>query len=73
MKFETPKEYGLHESQYGPPRRLTNSFKLQVPMDQKLREYARANRTDISVVIRHAMHEYFETRGINAFHPLGIN
>ena len=73
MKFESPKEYGQHESQYGPPRRLSTTFKLPIPMDQKLREYARANRTDMAVVIRHAMHEYFETRGINTFQPLGIN
>ena len=73
MKFETPKEYGLHVVKYGPPTRVANSFRLAIPMDQKLREYARANRTDISVVIRHAMHEYFENRGINAFQPLSIN
>ena len=73
MQFPTPKEYELHEVSYGPPVRVTNGFRCQIPMDQKLREYARANRTEISVVLRHAMHEYFEKRGINAYQPLGVN
>ena len=73
MRFESPKDYGLHERKYGPPIRVTSGFRLAIPMDQKLREYARANRTDISVVIRHAMHEYLEKRGLNASQSLGVN
>jgi len=73
MEFESPKEYKRHELKIAPSVRVSNTFKLQVPMDQTLRDYARANRTDLSVVIRHAMHEYLEKRGLNAFQQLGIN
>ena len=73
MRFPTPREYEKHEVSYGPPIRVSNGFRCQIPMDQRLREYAMDNCTDISVVLRHAMHEYFEKRGINAYMPTGMN
>ena len=73
MRFPTPKEYHLHEVTYAPPPRVANNFRCQIPMDQQIREYARSNRTDLSVVIRHAMHEYLEKRGMSPYLPLGTN
>ena len=73
MRFKSPKDYGKNERKYGPPIGVTSGFRLAIPMDQKLRKYARANCTDISVVIRHAMNEYLQKRGLNAFQSLGIN
>ena len=73
MEFITPKEYSQHETKVAPTVRLSNTFRLQMSMDQKVREYARANRSDMSVVIRHALHEYLSKRGVDAYQPLGIN
>ena len=73
MEFITPKEYSQHETKVAPTVRLSNTFRLQMTMDQKVREYARANRSEISVVIRHALHEYLSKRGVDAYQPLGIN
>lgn len=73
MEFTTPKEYSQHESKVAPTVRLSNTFRLQMSMDQKVREYARANRSEISVVIRHALHEYLSKRGVNAYQQLSNN
>ena len=73
MKFTTPKEYSQHESKVAPTVRLTNSFRVQMSMDRMVREYARANRSDMSVVIRHALHEYLTKRGVDAYQPLSNN
>ena len=69
MEFETPTEYHQHEVLHGPPIRLSNTFKASIPMDGHLREYARSNRADISCVIRHALYEYMQARGIKPLTP----
>ncbi len=71
MEFTTPGEYHRHETLYGPPVRLSVTSRLSIPVDQQLREFAAENRTDISVCVRHALHEYLTNRGVKPFAPLG--
>ena len=61
------KDFHKHESQYGPPRRLTKTLRLSIPLVAHIETAAALNRSDASTVIRHALHEYFEKRGKNAF------
>ena len=69
----SPTEYKQHERRHAPLVRVTNSFKLQIATDQALRDFSRASKQDMSVVIRHALHEYLERRGISPTQPLGVH
>ena len=69
MEFKTPKEYHQHEELHGPPIRVSSTFKASIPMDEHLREYARSNKTKISCVVRHALYEYMQARGIKPLTP----
>ena len=61
------KDFHKHEGQYGPPRRLTKTLRLSIPLVAHIEGTAAAERSDASTLIRHALHEYFEKRGKNAF------
>lgn len=69
MEFPTPREFHKYEVLHGPPVRVHNTFKACIPMDGHLREYARSNKADISCVIRHALYEYMQARGIKPLTP----
>ena len=73
MEFTNPKDYRQHELKVAPQVRLHTTFRLQMTMDEKVRDFARRNKTDISVVVRHALHEYLEKREIDAYQPLCMN
>ena len=60
-------DFHKHESQYGPPRRLTKTLRLSIPLHAHIEIAAVVSRSDASTVIRHALHEYFEKRGKDAF------
>lgn len=61
------KDFHKHERLYSPPQRLTRTLRVSIPMHAHIDIIAAANRSDASTVIRHALHEYFEKRGKNAF------
>lgn len=66
----TPNDFHRFEVLYGAPRRLSNTFRLSLPLDSALREYARQNETEISIVLRHAATEYLQRRGIECGCPV---
>ena len=61
------KDFHKYERLYSPPQRLTRTLRVSIPMHAHIDITAAANRSDASTVIRHALHEYFEKRGKNAF------
>ena len=67
MKPVTPKEFSNHESQHGPPQALYLGFRAPIPMRINLENIAHEHRVSQAVVIRHAIAEYMEKRGKNAF------
>jgi len=70
MEFPTPTEFHNHEVTHGPPVRVTNTFKVSIPMDNHLRDYARQNQSDLSACIRHALYEYLKSRGFSPLSPV---
>ena len=73
MNCISPAEYKQHEKQFAPLVRVSNTFKLQIETDHALRDFSKASKQDLSVVIRHALHEYLERRGISPTQPLGVH
>jgi len=61
------KDFHIHERKFGPPLRLTRTMRVSIPMHAHLDIIAASQRSDASTVIRHALHEYFQRRGIDAF------
>lgn len=45
------------------------TFRLSLPMDTRVQLAAMESRCDRAVIIRQALHEYFERRGIDAWLP----
>lgn len=62
-----PKEFSKHESLNGPPQRLYLGFRAPIPMRVNLETIAAEHRVSQATVIRHAIVEYMEKRGKNAF------
>lgn len=65
----TPNEFHNEESTVGPPLRVQLTFRLSLPMDNRVQLAAMESRCDRAVIIRQALHEYFERRGIDAWLP----
>jgi len=61
------KEFHTHERNFSPPQRLTRTLRVSIPMHAHIDIIASSQRSDASTVIRHALHEYFQRRGIDAF------
>lgn len=61
------KDFHKHERLYSPPQRLTKTLRVSIPMHAHIETAASVDRSDASTVIRHALHEYFERRGKDAF------
>ena len=61
------KDFHKYEGKFGPPRRLTKTLRLSIPLHAHIEIAAVVSRSDASTVIRHALHEYFEKRGKDAF------
>ena len=66
MNYVNPKEFSKHEALNHPPRRLFIGFKATIPMQASVEELAHEHRVSQSTVIRHAIAEYLERRGVSA-------
>ena len=64
-----PNEFHLEETKIGPPVKVSSTFRLTLPMDADLQHEAWHHKCDKSTLIRHAVFEYFERRGIDAWLP----
>ena len=67
MTSVNPKEFSSHELKYGPPQLLSLGFRAPIPMRANLETIAAEYRVGQATVIRHAIVEYMEKRGKNAF------
>ena len=61
----TPNEYHHQEVLSGAQQRVSASFRLQLGIDNGMREFARQHKADISIVWRQAAAEYLRARGID--------
>ena len=67
MTSLNPKDFATYELRYGPPQLLTMGFRAPIPMRANLETIAAEHRVSQATVIRHAIVEYMEKRGKNAF------
>ena len=67
MKPVNAKEFSHHESKEGPPQTLYVGFRASIPMRLNLEDVAHEHRVSQATVIRHAIAEYLEKRGKDAF------
>jgi predicted transcriptional regulator len=51
--------------------RTSCTFRLPFEVDERMRDLARRNKCDISIVARHAFYEYLQARGVDCFKPIG--
>jgi phosphosulfolactate phosphohydrolase-like enzyme len=72
--FNSPLEYRAEEIRRGHAAKMTTSAGTRVSqsMSSCLEEYARQHESQASVVIRHALFEFFQARGIDPFGLPGI-
>jgi len=61
-----PNEFHLREVQHGGILDRPLGIRISRPMDAAIAHLAWETRADKSVIVRQAIHEYFERRGINA-------
>jgi hypothetical protein len=64
-------EYSRFEERYGGKRELCKTFRVTRTLHEHLTTEAMSRNSDESTVIRHALVEYLERRGHDAFRPLG--
>ena len=70
VRFDTPNDFHIHELS-GPAMRTSCTFRLPFEVDERMRDLARRNKCDISILARHAFYEYLQARGIDCFKPIG--
>ena len=61
------KDYRKFERLYGGPLRISKAVRVPIPMHSRLEIAAMSERTDVSTLIRCAVHEYFANRDEDAF------
>ena len=61
------KDYSHFERLYGGPLRISQSVRVPIPMHTRLETAAMVACTDVSTLIRCAVHEYFANRDEDAF------
>ena len=52
--------------------RFDTSIRFTSTMWDNAQEFAKQNNTDLSKILRLALHEYLEREGINSLVPLGV-
>ena len=67
MTLVNPKDFSKYESQSGPPQHLYLGFRAPIPMRINLENLAHEHRVSQATLIRHAIVEYLEKRGVDAF------
>ena len=61
-----PNEFHLYEVKHGGPVTLTLGIRISRPMDVAIKQLEWDSRADKSVIVRAALYEYFQKRGVNA-------
>ena len=70
VKIDDPNEFHIHELS-GPSMRTWANFRVPIEVDQRMRDFAKRNKCDISIAYRHAAWEYLQAHGIDCFKPIG--
>ena len=60
----SPNEFHLEEVKFYGQQRTSASFRVQLGVDNAIREFARQNDCEASTVYRHAAVEYLRSRGV---------
>ena len=65
--MKDPNEFHIAEVTLGPPVKVSCTFRMCLPMETHVQHLAWTAKCDKSVIVRQALHEYFERRGIDAW------
>ena len=64
-----PNEFHQREAQHGGILERGIGLRISKPMDTALANLSWETRADKSVIVRQAIHEFFERRGVNTLIP----
>lgn len=61
-----PNNFHLYEVSHGGPVTVPLGIRISRPMDAAIKQLEWDSRADKSVIVRAALYEYFQKRGVNA-------